>query len=101
MAYTWIDFAKGWQKDLMKLIRYPGGYMRFLAATSLDCYKAGERVEHYEKTGALEQNFYQRKIHEDRWSTTWQPRALEEWCPRLESNQRHQVQETRGRHDQP
>ncbi len=64
VAYTWIDFAKGWEKELMKLIRYPGGYMRFLAATSLDCYKAGERVEHYEKTGAFEQIFYQRKIHE-------------------------------------
>lgn len=65
MAYTWIDFAKGWEKELMKLIRYPGGHMRFLAATSLDCYKAGERVEHYEKTGAFEQIFYQRKIHEE------------------------------------
>ena len=65
VAYTWIDFAKGWEKELMKLIRYPGGYMRFLAATSLDCYKAGERVEHYEKTGAFEQIFYQRKIHEE------------------------------------
>ena len=39
VAYTWIDFAKGWEKELMKLIRYPGGYMRFLAATSLDCYR--------------------------------------------------------------
>ena len=42
---TWIDFAKGWEKELMKLVRYPGGYMRFLAATSLDCYKDGELVD--------------------------------------------------------
>ena len=53
VAYTWIDFAKGWEKELMKLIRYPGGYMRFLAATDLDCYKDGELVEHYEKTGSV------------------------------------------------
>lgn len=31
----------------------------------LDCYKAGERVEHYEKTGAFEQIFYKREIHEE------------------------------------
>ncbi len=65
VAYTWIDFAKGLQKELLKLIRYPGGYMRFLAATDLKCYQDGELVEQYEKTGAFEQIFYQRKIHEE------------------------------------
>ena len=63
--YTWIDFAKGWQKSLLKLIRYPGGYMRFAAATSLNCYQAGELVEHYESTGAFEQIFYAQKIEEE------------------------------------
>ena len=64
-AYTWIDFAKGWQKELLKLVRYPGGYMRFLAATSLDCYRGGERAEHYEATEVFEQIFYKREIHEE------------------------------------
>ena len=63
--YTWIDFAKGWQKALLKLIRYPGGYMRFTAATSLKCYQAGKLVEQYEKTGAFEQMYFAREIHEE------------------------------------
>ncbi len=65
VAYTWVDFAKGWRKELLKLIRYPGGYMRFLAATSFNSYHKGELVEHYEKTGAFEQIFYKREIHEE------------------------------------
>ena len=40
--YTWIDFAKGLQKTLLKLIRYPGGYMRFASTTSLKCYQDGQ-----------------------------------------------------------
>jgi len=67
VAYTWIDFAKGWQKPLLKLIRYPGGYMRFTAATSLKCYQAGQLVEQYESTGAFEEIFYKREIHEKLW----------------------------------
>lgn len=67
VAYTWIDFAKGWQKPLLKLIRYPGGYMRFTATTSLKCYQAGQLVEQYEATGAFEQIFYKREIHEKLW----------------------------------
>jgi hypothetical protein len=63
--YTWIDFAKGWQKAMLKLIRYPGGYMRFAATTSLKVYRAGELVERYESTGAFEQIFYAREIHEE------------------------------------
>ncbi len=50
---------------MIKLIRYPGGYMRFSAATSLNCYREGKLVEHHEKTGAFEQIFYKREIHEE------------------------------------
>ena len=63
--YTWIDFAKGWQKSLLKLLRYPGDYMRFASATSLNCYQAGKLVEHYESTGAFEQISYAHEIHEE------------------------------------
>ena len=63
--YTWIDFAKGWQKTLLKLIRYPGDYMRFASATSLKCYQAGKLVEQYESTGAFEQISYAHEIHEE------------------------------------
>jgi len=63
--YTWIDFAKGWQKSLLKLIRYPGDYMRFTSATSLKCYQAGQLVEQYESTGAFEQISYAHEIHEE------------------------------------
>ena len=62
--YTWIDFAKGWQKTLLKLIRYPGDYMRFASTTELKCYRAGELVERYEATGAFEQISYAHQIHE-------------------------------------
>ena len=68
VAYTWIDFAKGWQKPLLKLIRYPGGYMRFTAATSLKCYQAGNLVEQYESSGAFEEIFYKHEIHEKLWA---------------------------------
>ena len=67
--YTWIDFAKGWQKSLLKLLRYPGGYMRFASTTSLNCYQEGNLVEHYENTGAFEQIFYAQEIHEELWDT--------------------------------
>jgi hypothetical protein len=53
------------QKMLLKLIRYPGGYVRFAAATSLKCYQAGKLVEQCESTGAFEQIFYAREIHEE------------------------------------
>lgn len=39
--------------------------MRFLAATSLNCYEKGKLVEHHEKTGTFEQIFYKREIHEE------------------------------------
>jgi hypothetical protein len=39
--------------------------MRFTAATSLKCYQAGNLVEQYEATGAFEQIFYKREIHEE------------------------------------
>jgi hypothetical protein len=63
--YTWIDFAKGWQKALLKLIRYPGDYMRFASATKLNCYQDGKLVEQYESTGAFEQISYAHEIHEE------------------------------------
>jgi hypothetical protein len=49
----------------MRLVRYPGGYMRFLADTSLSCYQGDKLVEHHDKTGAFEQIFYKREIHEE------------------------------------
>jgi hypothetical protein len=39
--------------------------MRFASATSLKCYKEGKLVEQYESTGAFEQIFYKRQIHEE------------------------------------
>ena len=48
-----------------KLIRYPGGYLRFSAAVSLNCYRGGLLVEHDEKAGVFEQMYFARTIHEE------------------------------------
>ena len=58
-----LDFAKGWQKVVAKIIRYPGGYLRFSGTVSLDCYKGGEVVEHYEEPGEFEQFYSAHHIH--------------------------------------
>ena len=74
--YTWIDFAKGWQKTMLKLIRYPGGYMRFAAATNLNCYQEGKLVEHYEKHRCVRADFLRAvRSTKNRWSTTWPARS--------------------------
>lgn len=70
VAYMWVDFAKGWRKELLKLIRYPGGYMRFSAATSLNCYQEGKLAEHYEKTGRSSRSSTSVRSTKNRWSKT-------------------------------
>jgi hypothetical protein len=57
-----LDFAKGWQKTVGEIIRYPGGYLRFEALVTLDCYKGGQVVEHYEADGVFEQMYFGQKI---------------------------------------
>ncbi len=57
-----LDFAKGWQKAVGEMIRYPGGYLRFQALVTLECYKGGQVVEHYELEGVFEQMYFGQKI---------------------------------------
>ena len=57
-----LDFAKGWQKVAGEMIRYPGGYLRFEALVTLDCYKEGQVFEHYETEGVFEQMYFGRHI---------------------------------------
>jgi hypothetical protein len=58
-----LDLTSGIQKLAAELIRYPGGYLRFLALVSLDCYQGNEIVEHYEETGFFEECYFASEIH--------------------------------------
>jgi hypothetical protein len=58
-----IDFTHGVQKLLAKLIRYPGGYLRFAGPVTLDRYEGGEVVEHWQDQGSFEQCYWQHTIH--------------------------------------
>ena len=60
-----LDFAKGWQRAVGELIRFPGGYLRFSALLDFRRYEGAELVEHLEKTGVFEQMYFARKIHEE------------------------------------
>jgi hypothetical protein len=60
-----LDFAKGWQRAVGELIRYPGGYLRVSALVDLKHYEGGELVEHLEQAGVFEQMYFARKIHEE------------------------------------
>jgi hypothetical protein len=60
-----LDLARGLQKVVAEIIRYPGGYLRFSGPVSLDCYEGSEVVEHYETTGVFEQMYFAREIHMD------------------------------------
>ena len=53
-----LDFAKGWQRAVGELIRYPGGYLRFSALLDFKRYEGGELVEHLEQTGVFEQMYF-------------------------------------------
>jgi hypothetical protein len=64
VTQRFLDFTKGWQKVVGELIRYPGGYLRFSALVSMNCYQGDQRIEHYEKTGVFEQMYFARKIPE-------------------------------------
>ena len=58
VTQRFLDFTKGWQKVVGELIRYPGGYLRFSALVSMNCYQGDQRIEHYEKTGVFEQMYF-------------------------------------------
>jgi len=49
-----LDAATGVLKLIAKVIRYPGGYLRFAGPVSLDRYQGGELVEHYEESASFE-----------------------------------------------
>jgi hypothetical protein len=48
-----------------KVIRYPGGYLRFTGPVSQDRYQGGKLVEHHEETASFEQNFFGGELHGD------------------------------------
>ena len=52
-------------KLIAKVIRYPGGYLRFSGPVSLDPYQGGELVEHYEETASFELCYLARDIYGD------------------------------------
>jgi len=60
-----LDLTSGLMKVVAKLIKYPGGYLRFSGPVSLDCYQGGEVVEHYEETGSFEECYHASEIHEE------------------------------------
>ncbi len=60
-----IDLVTGVKKLMAKLVRYPGGYLRFSGPVSLDCCQGDEVIEHYEGTGSFEENFFGHKLHGD------------------------------------
>jgi hypothetical protein len=65
VTQKFLDLTTGLQKVAAELIRYPGGYLRFSALVSLDCYEGDEVVEHYEDEGVFEQMYFARHIHEE------------------------------------
>ena len=58
-----IDFTHGIQKLVAKLMRYPGGYLRFAGPVTLDQYEGDEVVEHWEDQGSFEECYWQHAIH--------------------------------------
>jgi hypothetical protein len=60
-----VDLLPGAARLVAKVIRYPGGYLRFAGPVSLDRYQGGVLVEHYEETGSFEQNFFGGELHGD------------------------------------
>lgn len=65
VSQTLIDLAKGAQKVLAEIIRYPGGYLRFSAPVKMDHYEGDELVEHFEAPSTFEQTYFDRKLHEE------------------------------------
>jgi len=65
VTQKFLDLTTGAAKLVGELIRYPGGYLRFSALVSLDCYQGDEVVEHYEDEGVFEQMYFARQIHEE------------------------------------
>lgn len=65
VSQTLIDLTTGAQKMLAELVRYPGGYLRFSAAVSLDHYEGDKLVEHFEEPGSFEETYFARELHGD------------------------------------
>jgi hypothetical protein len=60
-----LDAATGIQKVIAKLIRYPGGYLRFAGPVVLERYRGDVLVENYEEVGSFEQMYLGRELHEE------------------------------------
>jgi hypothetical protein len=60
-----VDILPRAARVVAKIIRYPGGYLRFTGPVSLDRYQDDKLVEHYEETGSFEQNFFGGELHGD------------------------------------
>jgi hypothetical protein len=65
VSQTLIDLAKGAQKVIAEIIRYPGGYLRFSASIKMDHYEGDELIEHYEEPSTFEQTYFDRQLHEE------------------------------------
>lgn len=60
-----LDLATGLRKVVAKIIRYPGGYLRFSGPVTLDRYQAEDVVERLAEFGSFEQTYYGHHIHGD------------------------------------
>ena len=71
VAYKRIDFAKGWEKELVELIRYPGGYLRFWRSRGWTATRAKSASNTTRRAGRSSRSSTSARSTRSRWSATW------------------------------